>query len=109
LAELESARKMDPGSVAVLKELGTLSLRLVEGADEAAKKEHLKRAGNAFRSLLLQRLDDDAPITKADIFYNLALVGHLGGNAREAKKNAERALSNDKEHAAAKALLAELG
>jgi golgin subfamily B member 1 len=109
LSELENARKMDPGSVAVLKELGMLSLRLVEGADEAAKAEHLKRAGNAFRSLLLQRLDDDAPITKSDIFYYLALVAHLGGNAREAKKNAERALSNDKEHEKAKALLAEIG
>lgn len=107
LEELESARKMDPGSVTILFELGTLSLRLAE-SDEAAKGDHVKRAGNAFRSLLLQRLDADAPVTKADVFYHLALVSQAEGDTKKAKQMVDRALSNDKEHDKAKALQQEL-
>ena len=107
LEELESARKMDPGSVTILFELGTLSLRLAEG-DEATKADHVKRAGNAFRSLLLQRLDADAPVTKADVFYHLALVSNAEGDTKKAKQMVDRALSNDKAHEKAKALREEL-
>jgi tetratricopeptide (TPR) repeat protein/Tfp pilus assembly protein PilF len=107
MSELESARKMDPGSVTILYELGTLSLRLAE-ADGEGKAEHVKRAGNAFRSLLLQRLDAGAPVSKADVFYNLARVSQADGDKKKAKQMADRALSNDKEHAEAKALLEEL-
>jgi tetratricopeptide (TPR) repeat protein len=108
LEDLESARKMDPGSVTVLYELGTLSLRLVD-SDAGSKDEHIKRAGNAFRSLLLQRLDADAPVTKADVFYHLALVSQAEGDTKKAKQMVDRALSNDKEHDKAKALKGELG
>lgn len=107
LTELESARKMDPGSVKVLFSLGSLSIEMAEEADDA--KEHYKRAGNAFRSLLLQRLDADSPVSKADVFYHLALVSQGEGDAKKAKQNAERALSNDKEHEKAKAFLENLG
>lgn len=98
---------MDPGSVTILFELGTLSLRLAE-SDEAAKADHVKRAGNAFRSLLLQRLDADAPVTKADVFYHLALVSNAEGDTKKAKQMVDRALSNDKEHDKATALREEL-
>ena len=107
LKDLESARKMDPGSVIILSELGNLSLRMSEGDDEA-RAEHLKRAGNAFRSLLLQRLDADSPVSKADVFYNLARVSQAEGDNKKAKQMAERAIANDKEYEKAKALLAEL-
>ncbi len=108
LGELESARKMDPGSVKILYELGSLSLRLAD-AGAGDKEEHTKRAGNAFRSLLLQRLDADSPVTKADVFYQLALVSNAEGDKKKAKQMAERALANDKSHELAKALVAELG
>ena len=54
LSELESARKMDPGSVKILYELGALSLRLAD-AGSGDKDEHTKRAGNAFRSQACRR------------------------------------------------------
>ncbi|MCA9617373.1 MAG: hypothetical protein KC731_00030 [Myxococcales bacterium] len=107
LEELESARKMDPGSITILYELGTLSLRLAD-ADDGDKAEHIKRAGNAFRSLLLQRLDDGSPVTKADVFYHLARVSQIEGDKKKAKQMAERAVSNDKGHEKAAELLAEL-
>jgi tetratricopeptide (TPR) repeat protein len=109
LKELESARKMDPGSVTILHQLGTLLLRLAdEATDETKRKGHVKDAGNAFRALLLQRLDADAPVTKADVFYHLAEVSKREGDKRKAIQMAERALSNDKELTKARELVAEL-
>jgi tetratricopeptide (TPR) repeat protein len=108
LAELEAARKMDPGSVQILYELGTLSIKLVEaGAENAAKDEHLKRAGNAFRSLLLQRLEGEL-ITKAEVFYQLARVHQQEGDKKKALQMAERALASDRAHQKAQSLAAEL-
>ncbi|MEM1030167.1 MAG: tetratricopeptide repeat protein [Myxococcota bacterium] len=106
LTELEAARKMDPGSIEVLFALGSLSIDLAEGAEDA--RDHYKRAGNAFRSLLLQQLGADAPVTKADVFYHLALVSQGEGDLKKARQNAERALSNDREHERAQALVEEL-
>ncbi len=57
---------------------------------------------------MLQRLDSSAAITKPDVFYQLAKVSQLEGDAKKAKQMAERALSGNKEHADAKALLEEL-
>ncbi|HZO14180.1 MAG TPA: tetratricopeptide repeat protein, partial [Polyangiaceae bacterium] len=109
LKEFESARKMDPGSVSILLELGTLLLKLADDADDSTKqKAYVKDAGNAFRALLLQRLDADAPVGKAEVFYLLAEVSKRENDKKKAIQMAERALSNDKEHAKAKALLAEL-
>ena len=107
MKELENARKMDPGSVAILFALGTLSLRLAE-SDDDAKAAHLKRSANSFRSLLLQRLDSASLVSKSDVFYHLARVSHLDGDNKKAKQMAERALSGDKSHEGAKALLEEL-
>ncbi len=107
LKDLESARKMDPGSVIILYELGTLSLRMAE-SEASEKAEHLKRAGNAFRSLLLQRLDADSPVNKSEVFHSLALVSQAEGDKKKAKQMAERALANDKSFEKAKKLLEEL-
>jgi len=106
LAELESARKMDPGAIEILHELGTLSIRMSDGEeDDAVREAHLKRAGNTLRSLLLQRLDETSSVTKADVFYLLAEVSKRGGDNKKAIQMAERALSNDKGHEKAQALL----
>ncbi|MBW2458518.1 MAG: DUF2225 domain-containing protein, partial [Deltaproteobacteria bacterium] len=109
LKELESARKMDPGAITILHDLGTLSISMFDDTDdEGTQAEHLKRAGNAFRSLLLQRLGADSPITKAQVFYLLAQVSKREGDTKKAIQMAERAVSNDKEYEEAKSFLEEL-
>ena len=108
LKDLEAARKMDPGSVVVLHALGTLLLDMARAAEGDDKADYIARAGKGFRSLLLQRLDADSPVTKADVFYLLAMVSHIEGDAKKAIQMAERAVSNDKQHAKAQDLLAEL-
>lgn len=108
LKELESARKMDPGSIRILNELGQLSLRMAEKSDGEERTAHTKRAANNFRSLLLQKLDDQSPITKAEVFFFLANVNHLEGDKKKAIQMLERALANDKGLEKAKAMLDEL-
>ena len=104
LRELESARKMDPGSIEVLTELGQLSIAMAD-QDNGAKSEHIKRAGNMFRSLLLQRLDDSSVISKAEVFYHLAEVNQREDDKKKAIHNLERALANDKTLEKARTLL----
>ncbi len=109
LRELEAARKMDPGSILVLLELGKLSIALADRADDAAaKEEHVKRAAGVFKSLMLQRLDAGAPVAKADVFYYMAEVNRREGDPKKALHNLERAIATDKEHRKARKLLDEL-
>ncbi|NUP12755.1 MAG: hypothetical protein HOW73_42485 [Polyangiaceae bacterium] len=107
LAELDIAFKIDPGSIAVLRDLGTLSLELADqDAEQAAA--YVDRAGKAFKALLMQRLDDGAAISKAEVFYYLGEVSHRQGDEKKAIQMAERALDNDKNLAKAKDLIAKL-
>lgn len=108
LADLESARKMDPGSIKVLHQLGQLSLRLGDKSEGDERAAHAKRAANSFRSLLLQKLDDSSPVSKAQVFFYLAQVNMLEGDKKKAIQMLERSLANDKELAEAKAMLEEL-
>jgi tetratricopeptide (TPR) repeat protein len=109
LEELEVAFKIDPGSVPVLRELGVLSLELAEAAAETKDREaYLDRAQKTFRALLLQRLDDSSPITKAEVFYYLGATSHKQGDDKKALQMLERALDNDKELEMAKSLLEKL-
>jgi tetratricopeptide (TPR) repeat protein len=109
LAELESAFKFDPGSIGIRRELGLLSLDLAEAsADKAQATAHIDRADKAFKALLMQKLDESSPITKAEVFYYLGVVCHRQGDAKKAIQQLERALDNDKELTRAKDLLAEL-
>jgi tetratricopeptide (TPR) repeat protein len=108
LGELEAARKMDPGSIKILSELGKLSLAMAEGATGEELTAHLQRAGTAFRSLLLQKLDERSPVTKAEIFYLIGRVHHIEGDKKKAIQNLERAVSHDPKLEQAKALLGEL-
>lgn len=95
LAELEAARKMDPGSIKILTELGRLSLRLADAASDADRKPHVERAGNSFRSLLLQKLDESSPITKGEVFYHIGEVHRREGDTKKAIQMLERALENE--------------
>ncbi|HTJ83826.1 MAG TPA: tetratricopeptide repeat protein, partial [Polyangiaceae bacterium] len=107
LAELDTAFKIDPGAIVVLRDLGILALELAD-ADPSQKDAYVDRAGKTFKALLLQRLDEGAPITKSEVFYYLADVAHRQGDDKRAIQMLERALDNDKNYERAKELLAKL-
>lgn len=98
LEELDKAFRIEPGNVSVLKQLGSVSL---ETGD-------LKKAQQMFRALLLQKLDDDSPITKAEVFMNLGRVHHAMGEKPKATQMLERAIQADSNLEEAKQLLEEI-
>jgi tetratricopeptide (TPR) repeat protein len=108
LAELDTAFKIDPGSIAILRDLGVLALELSESGDDAAKAAHIDRAQKTFRALLLQKLDEGAPISKGEVFYYLGVISHRQNDDKKAIQMLERALDNEKDFAPAKELLAQL-
>lgn len=107
LAELDTAFKIDPGAIGVLRDLGVLSLELADG-DPAQQAAYVDRAGKTFKALLLQRLDDASPITKSEVFYYLGEVAHRQGDDKRAIQMLERAIDNDKGFERAKTLLEKL-
>jgi tetratricopeptide (TPR) repeat protein len=107
LAELDTAFKIDPGSILVLRDLGVLALELAD-TDTEQKDAYVDRAGKTFKALLLQKLDDSASITKSEVFYYLADVAHRQKDDKRAIQMLERALDNDKNYERAKELLAKL-
>jgi golgin subfamily B member 1 len=108
LDQLDIAFKIDPGSIAVLRELGVLSLELSESSEDKAKETHIDRAQKTFRALLLQKLDDSSPISKGEVFYYLADISRRQGDDKKALQMLERSLDANKEYAPAKELLAKL-
>jgi golgin subfamily B member 1 len=95
--ELDKAFRIEPGNVHVLKELGAVS---VEVGD-------LKKAQQMYRALLLQKLDDGGPITKAEVFLALGDVHLRLGEKPKAVQMLERALQTDASLERAKELLAQ--
>lgn len=109
LEQLDTAFKIDPGSIAVLRDLGVLALELASASEDAkAKDANLDRAQKTFRALLLQKLDDSSPISKAEVFYYLAEISHRQGDDKKALQMLERSLDANKDLALAKDLLAKL-
>jgi tetratricopeptide (TPR) repeat protein len=98
LRELDQAFRIEPGNVAVLKELGELAFEL----------EDLKKAQQMYRALLLQRLDGESPISKAEVFFALGRVHGALGEKPKARQMLERALQTDANLEPAKRLLADL-
>ena len=98
LRELDQAFRIEPGNVAVLKELGELAFEL----------EDLKKSQQMYRALLLQRLDGASPISKAEVFYALGRVHDKLGEKPKARQMLERALQTDANLEEAKRLLADL-
>ena len=97
LTELDRAFRIQPGNLQVLNQLGRLSL----------ENNDLKKAQQMFRALLLQKLGDDAPITKAEVFMFLGQV-HAGlGEKAKAVQNLESAIRTDPDLERAKELLEE--
>jgi tetratricopeptide (TPR) repeat protein len=98
MEELDKAFRIEPGNVYVLKKFGELALEL----------QDLKKAQQMFRALLLQRLDQNSPISKAQVFMNLGEVHRGLGEKSKAIQMYERAIQQDASLEQAKVRLAEL-
>ena len=94
--ELDKAFRIEPGNVHVLKELGDVSMQVND----------LKKAQQMFRALLLQKLEDNGPVTKAQVFQSLGDVHLRLGETQKAVQMLERALQTDPSLETAKELLA---
>ncbi|MEM9070179.1 MAG: tetratricopeptide repeat protein [Myxococcota bacterium] len=98
LSHYDSAFKIDLTNVQILRDLGRL----------CHAREDWPRAQKTFRALLLQKLGPDAGITKADVYYFLGDISSKTGDTRKAISMLERAVAEQKDHAEAAALLAQL-
>jgi tetratricopeptide (TPR) repeat protein len=98
LTQLDLAFKIDPGSVTVLRDLGVL----------AFETNDLDRAQKTFRALLLQRLDNNAGISKGEVFYYLGEISAKQGDKTKAVQMFERAIENDPALERARTKLTEL-
>ncbi|MBN1609318.1 MAG: tetratricopeptide repeat protein [Polyangiaceae bacterium] len=96
--ELDKTFRIEPGNVHVLKKLGELALEM----------DDLKKAQQMFRALLLQRLDQTSPISKAEVFMGLGEVHRRLGEKPKAVQMYERALQQDPTLEQAKQRLVEL-
>lgn len=97
LEELDKAFRIEPGNVAVLKQLGEVAMLAAE----------YQKAQQMYRALLLQKLDDKSPITKAEVFFQLGEVHLALGEKPKAIQNYERAVQTDPSLERAKVRLAE--
>jgi tetratricopeptide (TPR) repeat protein len=95
LGELDAAYRVDLTNVAVLVDLGMLCY----------ERGDLERAQKTFRGLLLQRLDKDAPITKADVYFYLGDIAGKQGDKPKAISMLERAVAEQSDHLRARELL----
>ncbi|MFC1642267.1 tetratricopeptide repeat protein [Myxococcota bacterium] len=96
--ELDKAFRIEPGNVHVLRRLGEVALEIGE----------TKKAQQMFRALLLQKLDENSPITKAEVFFNLGEVHDKLGERDKAKQMYERAVQADGSFERARQRLASL-
>jgi tetratricopeptide (TPR) repeat protein len=98
LAAYDAAFKIDLTNVAILRDLGKLT----------HANGDLDRAQKSFRALLLQKLDPDSGIQKADVYYYLGDIAAKQDDTRKAITMLERALAEDASHEQASELLAQL-
>jgi golgin subfamily B member 1 len=98
IAELDKAFRIEPGNIHVLKALGELTL---EAGD-------VKRAQQMFRALMLQKLDAQSPISKAEVFYYLGVVHERLDERAKAIQMLERAVQTDASLTVAQELLTQL-
>ncbi|MCA9608066.1 MAG: tetratricopeptide repeat protein, partial [Myxococcales bacterium] len=98
MESFDAAFKVDLTNVVVLRDLGRLCMT----------RGDLERAQKTFRALLLQKLSDDAGITKADVYFHLGDISSRSGDNRKAISMLERAVAEDSGHAEALALLEQL-
>ncbi len=85
LDALEAAFKVDAGSMPVLRDLAIL----------AFESQDWERAQRTFRALLLQKLDENSGISKAEVFFYLGEVAFVQDDRPRARQMFERALEVD--------------
>jgi tetratricopeptide (TPR) repeat protein len=85
LDELDKAFRIEPGNINVLKRLGEVAIDVGD----------MKKAQQMFRALLLQKLDDSSPITKAEVFMRLGEVHEKLEEKSKAIQMYERAVQAD--------------
>ncbi|MGD8823348.1 MAG: tetratricopeptide repeat protein [Myxococcales bacterium] len=98
LEAYDAAFKIDLTNVAILRDLGKLTHATGD----------LDRAQKSFRALLLQKLEPDSGIHKADVYYYLGDIAAQQNDPRKAITMLERALAEDASHAQASELLGRL-
>ena len=98
LQAYDAAFKIDLTNVAILRDLGKLT----------HANGDLDRAQKSFRALLLQKLEPDCGIQKADVYYYLGDIAAKQDDSRKAITMLERALAEDATHEQASELLAQL-
>ena len=98
LEAYDAAFKIDLTNVTILRDLGKLT----------HANGDLDRAQKSFRALLLQTLEPNSGIQKADVYYYLGDIAAQQDDARKAITMLERALAEDAAHAQASALLTRL-
>jgi tetratricopeptide (TPR) repeat protein len=98
LKAYDAAFKIDLTNVAILRDLGKLTHATGD----------LDRAQKSFRALLLQKLEPDSGIEKADVYYYLGDIAARQDDPRKAITMLERALAEDAGHVQASELLTRL-
>ena len=98
LEAYDAAFKIDLANVAILRDLGRLTL----GTGD------YERAQKTFRQLLLQKFGPEAGITKGDVYYYLGDISAKQNDKAKAISMLERAIAEDKGHELASALLAQV-
>ncbi|MBC7174459.1 MAG: tetratricopeptide repeat protein, partial [Polyangiaceae bacterium] len=98
LEHYDEAFKIDLTNVAILRDLGMLTHATGD----------FNRAQKTFRALLLQKLNDQSGITKADVYFYLGDISAKQGDKTKAISMLERAVAEDKSHSPASALLGQL-
>jgi tetratricopeptide (TPR) repeat protein len=98
LEELDRAFKIEPSNVHVLKKI----------SDVAMTAGDYKKAQLVLRALMMQKLDQGSPITRAEVFMRIAEVHEKLGEREKAIQMLERSLQADDKLSAARERLAVL-
>jgi tetratricopeptide (TPR) repeat protein len=99
IAAYEEALRVNPTDVSTMAGLGRLYL--------AAKD--WEKARRIYQSLVLQNIDGDAGVTKADVYWALGTIHLELGQPPKAKSMFQRGIELDPHHGRLKAALAALG
>jgi tetratricopeptide (TPR) repeat protein len=99
LASYEEAFRVNPTDVATMAGLGRLYL----------SREIWDKARRVYRSMVLQNLDPDCGVTKAEVYYNLGIIHVRLDEASKAKGMFQRGLEIEPDNEKLKQALASLG
>ena len=84
-----------------------VAARYIQAKYGFSERRACQTAG-VYRSMVLQTIDADLGITKADVYYNLGYIHAQLGEINKAKGMMQRGLELDPEHARIKQALAAL-